>query len=220
MKRVSGNRALLGALAISILAHAAFALFARTIPRAEAAPAPTPDRLQIVHLVPPPTPVPTPKPTVPPLPQPIRPTVPVAIAPKLHLPLPRVASSTGPSAPSEPRVAATSGTVVAGDPNATGTGSPAPPRPACSSPDAPARTISAAPAEAPDGATDLPATADVEVTLDAAGGITDVRIYRSTNDPLLDRAAVRAARGSTYAPALVDCRPAGGTYLFRVDFQN
>jgi hypothetical protein len=47
-----------------------------------------------------------------------------------------------------------------------------------------------------------------------------VRIYRSADDPQLDRAALAAARGSTYAPALVDCSPAGGSYLFRVEFQS
>jgi len=74
--------------------------------------------------------------------------------------------------------------------------------------------------QTPEGVEGLPATAQVQVTLDAAGHVTGLQIYQSAGDPRLDRAAVIAARASTYAPALVDCAPAGGTYLFQVEFQE
>jgi len=100
-------------------------------------------------------------------------------------------------------------------------GTPAPtPHPACSNPNEPAHTVNVVAPEQPDDASVLPATAQVEVTLDAAGRVLDTSIYRSTNEMALDRAALLAARQSTYAPALVDCQPTGGQYLFRVDFQQ
>jgi TonB family protein len=74
--------------------------------------------------------------------------------------------------------------------------------------------------QTPDGVEGLPATAEVQVTLDAAGRVTDLSMYRSAYNPQLDRAAIAAAKASTYAPALVDCLPAGGTYLFTVEFQD
>lgn len=74
--------------------------------------------------------------------------------------------------------------------------------------------------EAPQDAAGIQATAEVQVTLDAIGRVTDARIYSSTGTMSLDRAAVDAARRSTYAPSIVDCQPTGGTYLFKVDFAS
>lgn len=74
--------------------------------------------------------------------------------------------------------------------------------------------------EEPEDAAGIQATAQVQVTLDAVGHVTDARIYSSTGTMSLDRAAVEAARRSTYAPSIVDCQPAGGTYLFKVDFTS
>lgn len=66
----------------------------------------------------------------------------------------------------------------------------------------------------------MQATAQVQVSLDDRGRVTDAHIYASTGTMSLDRAAVDAARRSTYAPQIVDCQPAGGTYLFKVDFAS
>jgi TonB family protein len=105
-------------------------------------------------------------------------------------------------------------------------GEPAPPAtagtpaPACSQPYVAAHTIDAVSPSAPDDADGMTGTAEVQVSLDTAGRVTDARIYRSTGSMGLDRVAVLAARRSTYAPQIVDCQPAGGTYLFRVDFQD
>ncbi|MGA8576212.1 MAG: M56 family metallopeptidase [Candidatus Cybelea sp.] len=44
------------------------------------------------------------------------------------------------------------------------------------------------------------------------------RVYRSSGDAKLDQAVVTAAQHSTYTPALVNCVPADGTYLFKAEF--
>lgn len=72
----------------------------------------------------------------------------------------------------------------------------------------------------PEDAAGVQATAQVQVSLDDRGRVTDAHIYTSTGTMSLDRAAVDAARRSTYAPSIVDCQPAGGTYLFKVDFAS
>lgn len=215
MKHRAGNRILLWAFGLSILAHVVFALVAH-IPRVEAAPEQPPTHIRIDTLV-----MHTPAPT--PTPQPPQPHARVVARtnapPRVHVDIPH---SSGPSSQSTsgPVAVATSGAGSGTDPNGVATASAKPPRPACSAPDTPARTISAAMPQTPDGAEGLPATAEVQVTLDAAGRVTDLRIYRSAYDQQLDRAAIAAAKASTYAPALVDCLPSGGTYLFTVEFQD
>ncbi len=207
-----GNRVLVWAFGLSILAHVVFALVTH-IPRVEAAPDRPPTHVRIDMLV-----VHTPAPT--PQPPPHARAVPHAnAAPRVHVDIPHV-SGPGMRSTSGPAVIATGGAGVDDDPNAVATASAAPPRPACSVPNAPARTISAAMPQTPDGVEGLPAAAEVQVTLDAAGRVTDLRIYRSAYNQQLDRAAIAAAKASTYAPALVDCLPAGGTYLFTVEFQD
>jgi TonB family protein len=215
MKHRFGNRVLVWAFGLSILAHVMFALVTH-IPRVEAAPDRAPTRVRIYTMV-----LHTPSPT--PTPQPPQPHVRAAArpnaAPRVHVDVVRL-SGPGAQSTSGPAVVATSGAGNDGDPNAVATASAVPPRPACSVPNAPARTISAAMPQTPDGVEGLPATAEVQVTLDAAGRVTDLRIYRSAYNQQLDRAAIAAAKASTYAPALVDCLPSGGTYLFTVEFQD
>jgi TonB family protein len=214
MKQRYGNRVLLWAFAISALAHVIIALVAR-VPHVEAAPEQRPTRMQMFHIAhSPPPPTPTPPPQL----QPAQPRRSVSQAPRLHPSLPQLRAPAA-GATAGPVAIAPAGSGAGEGPQAVA-GSPAPARPACSAPDVPAHTISAAMPQTPDGVAGLPATAAVQVTLDATGRITDVRIYQSAGDPQLDRAATAAARASTYAPSIVDCLPAGGTYLFRVDFQE
>ncbi|HEY8312563.1 MAG TPA: energy transducer TonB [Candidatus Baltobacteraceae bacterium] len=61
-------------------------------------------------------------------------------------------------------------------------------------------------------------TALVKVTLDATGKVVAASVAQSTDNLALDRAAVDAANASTYSPGEVNCRPQGGTFLFRVVF--
>jgi TonB family protein len=215
MKHRFGNRILFWAFGISILAHAIFALVTH-IPRVEAAPEKLPTHIRIDTMVMhTPAPTPTPQP-----PQPhVRAVAQTNTAPRVHVSVPHVSGPASQST-SGPAVVATSGTDIAGDPNALATASAMPPRPACSVPNAPAHTLSAAMPQTPDGVEGLPATAEVQVTLDTTGRVTDLRIYRSAYNQQLDRAAIAAAKASTYAPALVDCLPSGGTYLFTVEFQD
>jgi TonB family protein len=216
MKVRSSNRVFVWALAISLTVHLVFAIVARTMPPAQAAPD-APTRVEIVHIAaPPPTPPPTPRP------QPHR-TLPTAarhpIAQHVRVSVPRpVAQRSGRSA-SGPPLVATAGPAAPGDVAASPVPS-APPRPACSQPFAAAHTIDAVVPVTPDDATGLSATAQVQVSLDDRGRVTDAHVYKSTGVMSLDRVAVDAARRSTYAPQIVDCQPAPGTYLFRVDFDS
>ena len=64
----------------------------------------------------------------------------------------------------------------------------------------------------------LTGTTQVKVTLAESGAVTDAQVYASSGSPALDAAAVAAARRSTYAPEIDDCRPRAGSYLFRAEF--
>lgn len=58
----------------------------------------------------------------------------------------------------------------------------------------------------------------VEVTLSPSGKATGAKLNRSSGNLAIDRAAVRAALDSTYAPSLVNCKPVVGDYIMRVEF--
>jgi TonB family protein len=63
-----------------------------------------------------------------------------------------------------------------------------------------------------------PVTVLVEVTIGPAGNLVNAMVYKSGGNIDVDRAAIRAARQSTYAPKLVNCFPTTGDYLFRGEF--
>ncbi|HET9030263.1 MAG TPA: energy transducer TonB [Candidatus Aquilonibacter sp.] len=57
------------------------------------------------------------------------------------------------------------------------------------------------------------------VAVDPKGAVSSVTIKSSTiSDQTLVKASIEAARTSTYAPAMHDCKAVAGTYLFRVQF--
>lgn len=58
----------------------------------------------------------------------------------------------------------------------------------------------------------------VLVELSRAGDVLAVSVFRSSGSRVLDRAALNAAKQSTYAPKMINCIPAAGRYLFRADF--
>jgi len=58
----------------------------------------------------------------------------------------------------------------------------------------------------------------VRVRLDETGAVTEVSVYKSSDNLDLNHAVIEAARRSTYSPEIEDCRPVRGTYLFRADF--
>lgn len=96
------------------------------------------------------------------------------------------------------------------------------PGPACSEPNVEAKTITAvSPERTPsdlDSGTN--ATAMIKVDLDASGSVVGVSVYASTGSMELDRAAMDAARESTYAPEMRDCQAVPGSYLFKVEFSS
>jgi TonB family protein len=96
------------------------------------------------------------------------------------------------------------------------------PGPVCSEPDAEAKTLVAISPDqtASECAGETNATAMIEVDLDESGRVTGVSVYASTGSLELDRAALDAARESTYAPEMRDCQPVAGSYLFKVEFSS
>lgn len=67
---------------------------------------------------------------------------------------------------------------------------------------------------------EFPTTTDVRVDLDATGAIIGTAVMRSSGDTLLDHAAIKAARASSFQPEVRDCTPVGGSYLFVVNFSE
>lgn len=196
--------------------HAAVAIVVHRMPPADAQPEkPTPAEIVRIVLPSPPPPTPTPPPIV-------QPHHAASQHPAHNTPnhvavsVPHLSSHGGGN--THPADLGTPGPLQTGEPGPTGP--PATPAPACSEPYVSAHTIDAISPSAPEDAAGMEGTAEIQVSLDAAGRVTDVRVYHSTGSMGLDRAALDAARRSTYAPQIVDCQPAGGTYLFRVDFQN
>lgn len=224
MSATSNGRVLRIALAASLAAHLIFAAIVHSHP-VKAAPEQKaqPTRIIVIH-VPPPTPRPTPPPPKPQAPHPQQ--RPRTVRPAVHPPrVPKVAPKVGPNiAPpveptGEPNVAQTVAPLAAPTPApiaATPT-----PKPACSAPDVPARTQQIQQADVPDDpqVQGYAGTAKVKVDLNAHGMVVGASIYKSTGFMQLDRAAVEAARGSTYAPEERDCKNVSGSYLFTVDFQ-
>jgi hypothetical protein len=95
-----------------------------------------------------------------------------------------------------------------------------PPDPAlCAVPDVPAAVVRAMLPDTPVAAQGmhLSASVDVLVSLDAAAHVVSATVERS-GAAVLDGSALAAARGSTYVPALHDCKPVPSTYLFRVEY--
>lgn len=169
----------------------------------------------------------TPPPTPPPTPAPRRPqhavSKPIAVA----VPHTSAVSPHGPVA--RPYVAPkTAGADAGNGPDAIGstaplaTALPATPAPQCATPNQEASVTDAVAPDYPDSARGLGyglVSVLVEVTLDAKGSLTEAKIAQSSGNAALDASALQAARESTYAPKIVNCEPAAGTYIFRADFQ-
>jgi TonB family protein len=58
----------------------------------------------------------------------------------------------------------------------------------------------------------------VRIDLSATGQLQNVAIAQSSGDALLDFTATSIARESRFAPEVADCKPAAGSYLYRVTF--
>lgn len=196
----------------------------------------------IVPTPPPPTPTPPP-PTPPPksTPPPVKQTNPPP-QPKLKVQPPKT-TSVSKSASSEQKYVAPKVGSEEGNPHGTvASAPPAPPAPArtaappaptpvptptptpkpqCAVPNAPAAIKGqAVEPDYPDIARQQGAvgSTSVKVTLDPAGSVSDVAVYKSAGNAALDQAALKAARSTAYTPEITNCVKTAGSYLFQADF--
>jgi protein TonB len=188
----------------------------------------------------PPPPTPTPPPPTPPpksTPPPVKQTNPPPVKKLvIHPPKQTAQSKTGPSerkadvSKPEAQDGVPQGTVASAAPAVAApvsTAPPAPPaptptpKPACANPNAPA-AIKGSPVEPeyPDIAREQGAvgTALIKVTLSAEGSVTDVSVNKSAGNAALDKAAMDAAKSTSYVAETTNCVPTAGSYLFQADF--
>jgi periplasmic protein TonB len=100
---------------------------------------------------------------------------------------------------------------------------PAPtPARACANPNADAIATDKVTPDMPEIARQMGATgtAQIKVTLDENGRVTDANVYKSTNNRALDQAALQAAKQSKYAAEVRNCVKVAGSYLYTVTFEN
>ncbi len=217
MKRRS-NRFLMWALAISLAAHAVVIYWAQSI---HVSVAYTPDPTHTVTIEHRP-PKPPPRPLIIVTPKPIAFVQPATRAHHLR-PTPPVVShdhqgtTTDTVGPITPPIGP-----IGPDPGPTGPVEPTTaPGPVCTAPDVAARALDPVTPDTPELAQEqgLTGTTQVRVTIDANGNVTDVGVYRSSGSSLLDAAALRAARESTYKADIRNCEAVSGSYLFTATFQ-
>lgn len=224
MSAVSNGRVLRIALAGSVAVHLIIAAVVYSRP-VTAAPEQRPQHTDIIKIkLPPPTP--TPPPPKPALPHPQHHAI--AVRPAMHIPK-LIAQAHPHEPPAGPVVEPTGIPQPPADtagPDAAPTGAPVEvtpsptPKPACSAPDVPAKTVVTQQPQVPeDQSGGFVGTAKVKVDLDASGAVVGTSIYESTGNMMFDRAALEAARASQYAPEQRDCKNISGSYLFTVDFQ-
>ncbi len=188
---------LLAAFALSLLTHAAIAIFVHPWrAEREAEPVVAMRKVRIVHLVrvPPATPRPQ---------QPRRKTAmqpPHLAALPEHRALPALRGAGPTPAPEIPTPVPTA---------------------RCTAADIPASVIaepSPPPIEPATRALDVSGTASITVQLDRDGVVTGAAITESTGDPVFDALAVSMARSARYAPAQHACKAVASEYLFHVQF--
>lgn len=90
----------------------------------------------------------------------------------------------------------------------------------CANPQADAAVRSAFAPEIPEIARQQGSTGTVYLKIDLMpdGTLAGAGIARSSGNPALDQAALRATRESSFAPAIQSCSPVGGSYVYIVDF--
>lgn len=229
------KRFLFYGFAISVALHAIFGPFVEWKPAVTG----TPEPIQTVTV----TKVVTPKPTATPTPPPSPTPTPVTNTPPPQTPPPHQVkllvhppkqTSQSQGGPSEQQYTNKSGSEQ-GVPQGTATTSPpaaavaaaptpapTPTKPACANPNADATATQKVTPDMPEIARQMGAqgTAQIKVTLDTKGNVTNAAVYKSTNNSALDKAALQAAQQSKYAPEIRDCVPTGGSYLYVVTFES
>lgn len=206
-------------------------------------------RIAVVVPTPPPPPTPTPPPRPTPTPPPKQTPKPKAKTqpPKaahllVHTPHTHARTVTGPTEPTLPVQPGTEngnplgkGTTGGNQGAATGpSGPPAPPAPppppptpsptprlACANPNVPPKTLNAVAPDTPEIAREqgIVGTVEVRVDLNEKSQIVGISIFRSPN-PLLNKAAMDAAKASTFQTEIQNCQPIASSYRYVVEFQS
>jgi TonB family protein len=127
----------------------------------------------------------------------------------------------------KPEVRGGSNTVVKASPApkagpAIAAPAPTPTLPRCAQPHKDATTTRRVEPDYPDLARQQGAvgTVQVKVSLSATGSVVSTSVYKSSGNGALDRAALAAARVSSYSPGIEACEPVPDTLLFRADFNG
>jgi TonB family protein len=60
--------------------------------------------------------------------------------------------------------------------------------------------------------------ASIQVQIDPQGHVTDASVSQSSGDAGLDAVAMQMAKGATYTPGLVKCKPVASAYTYKVKF--
>jgi TonB family protein len=202
-----------------------------------------PEKVQKVTVTRMPTPPPTPPPTPKPTPTP-PPTPPPKTTPPPHTPEPKVVKlkvntikqTSNKGGPAEnanthtegstsgvPEGNATSGATgpPATNPPALPTPTPTPPPPTCAHPNVPPSVVNAVSPDTPAIAQQqgITGTVSVEIELDVNSKLINAKVIK-TPSPILNNAAIAAAKQSTYQTEIVNCKPQASSYRFDVDFQS
>lgn len=178
----------------------------------------------------PPPPTPTPRPTEQPKTTPPPKKQETKPQPKLKVEPPKTNSNTG-SGPSQNKYVPPKNGSQNGVPAGQGTAPPGPvatpgppastPKPVCATPFKDATMVNGVTPEYPDAAREAnlgPVTVIVKITLSASASVLDASVLQSSGNSSIDRAALSAARQSSYSPKIEDCKPVEGTYSFRANF--
>ena len=236
------KRSFLGwALFISLAVHVALApLVAHYKPPHEPTATEQPFHIGDIRAMPRATPPPTPRPTAKLSPAALLPAQNVrsaaALAPHAaHLHVPHTASASSPRGPIESvytggsgdRPGTTNGPGSAG-PDVVASASltlatPTPtPKPVCAQPHVAASVVRTADPGYPELPKEQGVTGivKVRVTLSDTGDVVAADVYGTSGNAQLDNAALAAAKASTYAPEIEDCRKIPGQYLFRAEFSG
>gem|GEM_PF-3231853 len=96
------------------------------------------------------------------------------------------------------------------------------PPPACEAPYRPAAMTHVVGPEIPTAAVAerLSGESLIKVFIADDGAVLQATVFRSSGSAVLDQAARAAAEKTTYAPEAVLCRPSGGFFMYRADFNT
>lgn len=81
-----------------------------------------------------------------------------------------------------------------------------------------ATVLKAASPDYPASANGAKGVAIAQVVVSPSGEVVSVNITKSSGVRALDKSTIKAAWTSTYAPAMSNCKPVQGSYLFRANF--